>query len=98
MSMLKRLQAEWKTMTAAQKINMVLDIMISIGGGAIGGSIAGKTSVGRNKLEKACLCVTGIGLGMAIGEAAQKPVDELCDAADKIIKFRKKTKEGEANA
>lgn len=95
---LNGLQAEWKKMTTAEKIKRVLEIMTDIGGGAIGGTIAGSAAQGKNRLEKVCLCVTGVGLGMAVGEAARTPLNGLVDMVDGAVKERNSAKEGTPNA
>lgn len=98
MRILNVLQAEWKSMTAAQKVKTVLDIVISVGGSIIGGDIARRSAVGRNKAEQVCLYAAGIGLGMAVGEMAQKPVDDLIDGVDKALQQRKQMKQEKEEA
>lgn len=91
------LLAEWKTKTTAEKIKTVLHGVIMVGGGAIGNGIGDKFSAGRNRLESACVRVTGWALGSAVAGVAAESMDETVDQIEDLMKERK-NKEGSANA
>lgn len=94
---LNALMAEWKTKTGAEKAKTILHGVIMIGGGVIGNSIGDRCSVGRSKVENACVRVTGWALGSAITGVAAKAMDETIDQFDGLLKDRK-DREGSANA
>lgn len=99
MSMLiNKIQTAWHTMSAADKIKMVLHGIIMIGGGAVGNTIGDKCGAGRSKLEQACARVTGWALGGAVAEVAAKAADETVDQLNDLIQSRKNNKEDAANA
>lgn len=100
MSMLiNKIQAVWHTMSAADKIKMVLHGIVTIGGSVVGNTIGDKCSEGRGKVEQVCARVTGWALGGAVANAASKSADEYVDTINKLIQARKeKKKEESANA
>ena len=99
MSILKTLGAQWSAMSTAEKVKFVLGLMVQTGSAVIGGDIAARSAAGKKPLTRACVAVAGIGLGAAIGEAANKPIEETVDLTAEFIKMRKEQKEeGTKNA
>lgn len=98
MRVINALLAKWNTMTTADKVKTVLHGIIMIGGGAIGNGIGDKFAAGRNKLESACVRVTGWALGSAVAEIAADSADEFVDQVNDLVSGRNKKEEGSANA
>ena len=66
----------WKYMTKAQKVNFVVDVVCGFGGGMISVMIP---NYGRNPVSRGIIGFTKFGLGMAIGSAAGKQIEEIVD-------------------
>lgn len=98
MRLINALLAKWNTKTPAEKAKMILHGIIMIGGGAIGNGIGDKFAAGRNKLESACVRVTGWALGSAVAEIAADSADEFVDQVDGLVSGRNKKEEDSANA
>lgn len=98
MSIIRAMQAEWKTMTTAEKVKTVLDLVVDLGCSVIAGDITARAVKGKSKAQMVCGIVAGSALGAAAGRVACKEVDEFVDAVDAAMKMRNKAKEDNANA
>ena len=98
MSILTSLQAEWKTKTTAEKIKTIVDAMIQVGAASIAGDIVKRTASAKKPIGRACVTLAGAGIGMALGDVACKPIDEIIDTADKLISQGKQAKEAPKHA
>ena len=86
MGILRKMRAGWKAASTAEKINMVLDVMVGIGSGLISTDIGRKLGEGHTKLGRACIRVAVFGGSLAAGEAASKALkDNYGDIAGKFI-------------
>ena len=76
MGMLKKMAENWKAMTLAQKIDLVIDV-VSGAGCALCGIVAGnKLSKGHNIVEKICIKTATTGLGLAAADVSAKALKE----------------------
>lgn len=98
MSIIRAMQAEWKTMTTAEKVKTVLDLVVDLGCSVIAGDITSRAIKGKSKVLKICGTIGGSALGAAAGRVACKEVDEFVDGVDAMMKMRKQAKEDSANA
>ena len=90
MGIIKGLIEDWKCKTPAEKVKTVLEFLAKTGSSLIAGSIACKAAEGRNKLDKVCISVAGIGLGAALGDIAAKPLTEAVDLVEEVRQERAK--------
>lgn len=98
MSIIRAMQAEWKTMTTAEKVKTVLDLVVDLGCSVIAGDITARAVKGKSKALAVCGTIAGSALGAAAGRVASREVDEFVDAVDAAMKMRNKAKEDNANA
>lgn len=98
MSIIRAMQAEWKTMTTAEKVKTVLDLVVDFGCSVIAGDITARAVKGKSKVVTVCGIIGGSALGAAAGRVASREVDEFVDAVDAMMKMRNKAKEDNANA
>ena len=100
MGILKKISLTWKTMTTAEKIGMVIDIVCGAGAG-VGSMIAGaKLGAGRSKIEKVCISTCTAGLGLAAADVSSQALKENYGnlAAALIDRAKEKTKEAAKEA
>ena len=99
MGIISKMKAGWQAKTTAEKINMVLDLICSIGTGAISIAAGKNLSEGHNPISRACIRISCAGLGMAAGDIASKTLQENYGkpAAMIIDKIKENKKEEQTN-
>ena len=72
----RKIATTWKSMTATEKIGLVLDVVCSIGGGLAAATAGKALTAGAGKIEKVCVRTTFAGLGIVAGDAASHALQE----------------------
>lgn len=79
MGIFTNMQASWKQKTTAEKCKFVMDLLVSVGCGAIGAKIGSLAGEGHGIFTRICSGLAGAVLGGAMTEPATKTMDELVD-------------------
>lgn len=95
MGIFTNIQASWKQKTTAEKCKFVLDLMVSVGCGAVGAKIGLLAGEGHGLFTRICTGLAGVALGGAITEPATKTMDELVDT---IANAHEKAQEAQKEA
>lgn len=102
MGIFARIKDSWQTKSTVEKVNFVLDLICSIGTGAIGITAGRKLSQDCKPVTKVCVRVSCAGLAMAAGDIATKELQEHYGkpvaAIIDHVKANKKKEEDKTNA
>lgn len=76
MGIFSKIKQSWQMKSTTEKVNFILDIICSIGTGAMGVVAGKKLSEGCKPVTKVCVRVSCAGLAMAAGDIATKTLQE----------------------
>lgn len=97
MSIIKAIKTGWKAKTPVEKFKFVMNLVCSLGTGAICGDTARRLMPGHNKIEQVAMSVAAFGVGGYLGDKAGDYIGETTDAVVTLYHIHK-DKEDNANA